>query len=79
MPRLLALLFVLLVLPVLAACEGLTKAEAIPRGSVERVCSQPEAARRIEREKLADWGLWAACVPPGTVYDQFRLVAKGEG
>jgi hypothetical protein len=59
----------------LAGCEVLEKADRITEAAVTRVCGQPEAARKVEREKLADWGLWAKCVGPGAVYDGYELVS----
>lgn len=59
----------------LGGCEYLATADRFSQDAVAAVCGQPENARKIEREKLAGWGLWAQCVPAGTRYDGFRLVS----
>lgn len=58
------------------ACEYVATAELITQGAVNRVCSQPPVERHFQRHKLAQWGLWAQCVPPGTIHDEYQLIRK---
>lgn len=62
----------------LGACSYLSAADKISETAVRAACAQPESVRVVERSKLADWGLWAQCVPQGTPYTAYRLVKGAE-